>query len=149
MEIELQRGLDNGVSTTGQLKIDGVLECFTLEDTEQPIKILGKTRIPSGRYRIKLRFKGSMVKRYKSRYNLDGMLWLQDVSNFKYIYIHIGNISTDTDGCILVGNGLDQSVLDGAVKQSITHSTDAYKSIHPQIATAIAENHKVFITIKD
>ncbi|MCK5550630.1 MAG: hypothetical protein KAI41_08870, partial [Hyphomicrobiaceae bacterium] len=78
--------------------------CYVLEDQFNEPKIPGETRIPPGRYRIKFRDEGGMIVRYKKRFDWhSGMLWLQDVPDFQFIYIHVGNKDDDTDGCLLVG----------------------------------------------
>ena len=39
-------------STIGELLVDGIWECFTLEDVERPVKIKGETAIPKGTYKV-------------------------------------------------------------------------------------------------
>jgi len=93
MEITIDRLQDNGHSTIGVMKIDGVFEAFTLEDTYHAIKVPGETRIPAGKYDIKLRTEGGLHNKYKAKFGSmhKGMLWLQNVPGFEWVYIHIGN----------------------------------------------------------
>lgn len=67
---------------------------YTLEDEQRELKLHGETAIPSGCYTIELVNSG--------RFGPD-TLSLVDVPGFKYIRIHAGNSSADTEGCILVG----------------------------------------------
>lgn len=88
--------------TIGELYIDGVKHCFTLEDAvrEKPgvpvekWKIPGKTAIPVGTYPVKVT--------YSPRFKWPLPL-LVGVSGFSGVRIHPGNQSEDTEGCILVG----------------------------------------------
>ncbi len=82
-------------------------EYWTCEDAGREVKVAGKTRIDAGLYQIRLRTEGGMVKRYDERYAPwhKGMLHLQNVPRFQYIYLHIGNRAEDSEGCILTGMG--------------------------------------------
>ena len=106
MDLTLERFFSDGEATIGLLFLGGVFQCFVLEDEHRTTKVKGETRIPAGDYHIGLRNQGGMTKRYAQRYPKDhkGMLWLLDVPNFKWIYIHIGNKDDDTEGCLLVGD---------------------------------------------
>lgn len=130
-------------STIGTLSIDGEAECFTLEDTFREVKIDGETRIPRGTYIIKLRPDGGMNERYlkKFGYAHRGMLWLQDVPNFKWIYIHYGNYDYNTDGCILVGSNVDLN------KDFIGNSIETYRILYKKVSKAIERGDEVSIEI--
>lgn len=78
----------------GELYIDNILECFTLEDIPRTFKIPGKTAIPAGTYDIELTYSP----RFKCTLPL-----LKNVKGFEGIRIHAGNRAEDTEGCILVG----------------------------------------------
>ena len=82
--VRTQLGKD---ATNGLLFIDGLFECYTLEDQYQAVKVMHETCIPEGTYQIKLRTIGTFDKRYKSKYPTfhRGMLWIQDVPGFEYI----------------------------------------------------------------
>lgn len=118
--------------TLGALSIDGVFSVFTLEDAIRAVKISGVTAIPTGTYPLSLRTGGSMSPIYAKRYdNHQGMIWLQNVPNFEYVYIHVGNSPQDTEGCLLVG--LTVKAPEGYLMQS----RDAYEDIYWNIASAI------------
>ena len=151
MILTLTRYNDRGLSTLGALFIDNEFECYTLEDAYRDVKVKHETRIPSGTYDILLRNEGGMNERYKNhvsnkiRSMHNGMLWLQNVPNFKYIYIHIGNYIKDTSGCILVGKGYDTLY----ANSNITHSTDAYIPLYRKVTTAMYNGEDVKIRILD
>jgi len=145
MEITLKRVLDKKKSTLGILSIEGE-DFFTLEDPYREEKVAGITRIPAGRYEIKLRTEGGMNERYKDKYDYhQGMLWLQDVTNFKWVYLHIGNKHEDTWGCILVG----ENAVMGNDESTIQYSAAAYRKIYEKCLDCLLNNLTVFITIKD
>jgi len=110
--------------------------CFTLEDEYRDIKKYGETRIPAGTYKIQLRKEGKFHKRYKTRFSdiHNGMLWITDVPNFEYILIHPGNTDEHTDGCLLVGDQVQQNV---TKKGYLSNSAEAYRRVYRRIARAV------------
>lgn len=144
MELHLKRVHKDKDRTIGTLYIDTKLFCFNLENPKQDIKIPGETRINSGRYRILLRNEGAMNEKYKKRFPEfhRGMLWLQNVDNFQWIYIHIGNYPKDTDGCILVGYGVSEKL------HMIKGSKNAYSNLYKKIINVIDREY-VYITVED
>ena len=105
MNIKIFRYSSQSKTTLGAMLINDKFECYTLEDSHKDVKVKHQTRIPSGKYEIKLREFGGHYEKYLSKYDgHGGMLWLQDVPNFEDILIHIGNDAEDTSGCILVGS---------------------------------------------
>lgn len=93
--------------TIGELYLNEVFQCFTLEDKFREIKntpvekwkVYGKTAIPTGRYDIKL----TMSNRFKIL-----TPELSMVNGFVGVRIHSGNTDKDTEGCILVGETWDK-----------------------------------------
>lgn len=144
MYIQLMRLKDDGKSSIGTLHINGKFECFTLEDTHNEPKIYGKTHIPAGKYNIELRNVGRMTLKYSDRFDFHkGMLWLRNVKNFEYVYIHTGNDEDDTDGCILLGFVCSSR----SSSQSVSGSVLAYVDVYPKIADAILRGEEVTIEI--
>jgi len=94
MQITVRRLHKTDTSTIGELSIDGVFECFTLEDVERKEKIKSETAIPKGTYKVII----NQSNRFKRLLPL-----LLNVPNFEGVRIHSGNSNHDTEGCILVG----------------------------------------------
>jgi len=143
MLLELFRKKSNGDTTIGELFIDGLYFCKTLEDEYREVKVMHETRISAGTYKIKLQLNGTMTGGYAKRFPTmhQGMLWLQNVPNFTTIYIHIGNTDDDTSGCILVGKD--------ELDYKLSRSTVAYISLYTKVVEALNHNEEVKITIKD
>lgn len=134
-------------STIGLLFLDNKFECFTCEDEFRENKVAGETRIPAGRYRILLRNEGGMTKRYAAKYpEHTGMLWLQNVPNFEWVYIHVGNTDQDSQGCILVGMGCSSEDSGGG---TVSTSVHAYRRLYKQIIAAMDAGKEVWITVYD
>jgi len=99
MYLSLCRKLDNGVQTTGQLKLidqkgNTVLKFDTLELTyENNLRRI--SCIPSGVY----------VVQPKYSFRFGRCFELLNVLGRDAILIHAGNFHTDTHGCILIGHG--------------------------------------------
>lgn len=122
--------------------------CFTLEDEHRDVKVRGETRVPAGTYEIKLRKEGGFHNRYSDKFGSmhRGMLHVQNVPNFQWILIHIGNTDENTEGCLLVGDSAEQNITkEGFIGQS----TSAYRRIYPPIARALERGEKVEITYVD
>ena len=145
MIIRVQRygfGVD---STGGLLYLDGVHVGYTCEDERRPVKVQNETCIPAGRYRVKLRDAGGMNERYKKRFNEHkGMLHLQDVPNFTWIYIHPGNTDDDTSGCILVGRSSTR-LSNG--EYIIGDSTEMYREIYKHCLLAFENSDQVWVEV--
>jgi len=133
-------------ATNGLLFIDGVFECYTLEDEVRDVKVMSETAIPLGTYEIKFRNIGGFDTKYRARYGTTfhkGMLELQDVPNFKYILIHTGNTDEHTAGCLLLGE--TQQDLDKGKDGFVGGSGDAYKKMYPKVRDALLNKEKVTI----
>ena len=140
--VRTQLGKD---ATNGLLFIDGLFECYTLEDQYQAVKVMHETCIPEGTYSIKLRTVGGFDKRYKAKYPElhRGMLWIQDVPGFEYILIHQGNTDEHTSGCLIVGDS--QQDLDVNFNGMVGSSANAYKKLYPKISAQLLAGNEVTI----
>lgn len=121
MDLRLVREPSLGGSTVGQLLLNGLFECFTLEDVVREVekltgetdeawvsrwKIPGQTAIPTGKYRVIIdrsnRF--SLIASKKAGKLVDVFLpHLLSVPGFLGVRMHSGNGPDDTEGCILLG----------------------------------------------
>jgi hypothetical protein len=120
---------------------------FTLEDQYRNIKVADETRIPAGTFRVKLRNDGAMTKTYAEKYTFHkGMLHLQDVPNFSWVYLHVGNTDKHTSGCILVGDGAVQNITQPG---KVTESVAAYTRIYQLMLADIEKNGSAQLTIVD
>jgi hypothetical protein len=94
-------------STIGRLFINGESFCDTLEnpwiDNQRNISC-----IPEGNYKVRLR----LARESATRDYLH--LLVQDVPNRDWILFHRGNTAKDTSGCILVGNGRQQDIVENS-----------------------------------
>ena len=140
--VRTQFGTD---ATNGILLVDGLFECYTLEDQYQAVKVMHETCIPEGTYDIKFRTVGSFSERYKKKYGNAhyGMLHLQDVPNFTYILIHAGNTDEHTSGCLIVGE--TQQDLDISDDGFIGHSGKAYSKLYNKVAKELLLGKEVTI----
>jgi|TARA_B100000212_G_scaffold3576_2_gene2658 hypothetical protein len=145
MKLQVVRTQFGSNATNGLLFIDGVFECYTLEDEQRDVKVMHETCIPEGTYKIKLRNAGGFNTRYAKKYPTmhRGMLHIQDVPGFSWILIHQGNFENNTSGCLLLGNS--QQDLDVSDKGFIGASADAYKKAYPKISNAILKGEEVTI----
>lgn len=131
MDLLVRRRPSAHGATVGELFVNGVRECWTLEDViRDGPKVAHETAIPNGRYRVALtpsrRF-GRMLPE------------LLDVPGFAGVRIHPGNTADDTSGCILVGQ-LETN-------DSVEGSRLALAALQPKIARALAHGEEVWITV--
>tara|TARA_Y100000004_G_scaffold178674_1_gene221477 strand:- start:25 stop:612 length:588 start_codon:yes stop_codon:yes gene_type:complete len=132
-------------ATCGILYINGVFECYTLEDQYQEVKQMHETCIDDGLYEIKFKKWGGFHNKYKERYGADhyGMLHIQNVPNFSDILIHTGNTDEHTSGCLLLGE--TQQDLDMGKDGFIGASKNAYLKAYKKIAKELLIGTKVTI----
>jgi len=79
-------------STPGELFLDGVFECYTLENPAHGAK--PHKAIPAGRYAVDITYSPRFARPLPEVLGVPG---------FVGIRIHPGNAVADTEGCILVG----------------------------------------------
>jgi hypothetical protein len=118
--------------TRGELLIDGVHECYTLEDQVRDVKIPGETAIPAGRYRVVLthspRFKKVLPELLK-------------VPGYTGIRIHAGNDASHTEGCILVGQRQGKS--------AVFESRDAMIELMAALDAAVEGGEQIWIEVRN
>ena len=131
MQMTLTRKTFTDASTIGELKLNGVFECYTLEDKVRDVKIAGKTAIPAGNYEVVI----NESPRFKCMMPL-----LLNVPNYVGVRIHTGNKAEHTEGCILVGqkSGKDQ----------IGASQAAYSALFSKLMAAQNRGEKIWLGIE-
>ena len=145
MKLQVVRTQFGTDATNGLLFIDGIFECYTLEDQYQAVKVMHETCIPEGTYDIEFRKTGGFHAKYSERYKNAhyGMLHVQDVPHFTYILIHTGNTDEHTSGCLIVGE--TQQDLEVSKDGFIGSSTLAYKKMYAKVAGQLLQGKKVTI----
>lgn len=113
MKIVVQRQIQDAISTTGEMLIDGVHECYTLEPA-QPI--------PAGTYDLTIR----QSPRFQRL-----MPHVESVPGHTGILIHWGNWAKDTEGCTLVGE------TDG--EDFVGHSVDEFNVLFQKFQRGLAD----------
>lgn len=143
MEITLKRKTRKTDFTIGELFIDGVFQCYVLEDKDRGlkssmslseiagIKVPAETAIPTGKYEVVMSFSNRFQK------NLPLLL---DVPGFAGVRIHSGNTTAHTEGCLLPGLTKDET------KGEVYQSRNATTAIISKINSAV-KKEKVFISI--
>ena len=136
MKLELKRFSSQSDTTLGLLFVDGEFECFTLEDEYREEKVKGETRIPAGTYKVaKREVLSELTKKYRNKYPwFDYHFMLQDVPNFQYVYIHVGNDDDHTDGCLLVGDAVKSNLFND--DNNLTSSGPAFKRLYHKMCDA-------------
>lgn len=140
MQMILSREPSTSQSTPGTLSIDGVFECYTLEDVVREValrpvstwKIDGQTAIPTGTY--------SVVIDFSDRFQRP-MPHILNVNGFDGVRMHSGNTAADTEGCILLGQERQNA-------DDILQSAAAFAAFFPKLEAAIQRGEHVTITIR-
>lgn len=133
MRIIVSRFVSDSDATLSLVSVDGEFICFGLEDEYRETKVPGETRVPAGEYPVRMRREGGFHSRYANKFGTfhQGMLHIQDIPDFEYVLIHIGNSDEDTAGCLLLGENANTS---GELR--ITSSTSAYKKFYKLVKDA-------------
>lgn len=152
LEYLLQRYYDNRKSTLGLMfkrSSSGLFHVgHTLEDEYRDVKVSGETRIPAGKYELKLRkVESPATVRYRKRYP-DWFVWhveLQGVPGFKYIYVHPGVNEDWTDGCVLLSDG--PQTING--NHSLSASPQKFKEWYTEVYDHLMQGGRAYIEVRD
>lgn len=146
MRITVHRVHDTGNQTIGYLLINGIYFCWTLEDEFRKEKKKGDTRIPNGVYQLGIMKADTPLtlkhrKSYGSwfKYHIE----ITKVPNFTGIYIHAGNDETHTDGCLLLGDTLNNPNI--VPKNPLLNSTQAVKRFYEIVYPLLEQGEQVLI----
>ena len=148
MELKLKRTDFTDTSTIGELSINGVFECYVLEDTDRGLKqsmtlpesvatkVHGKTAIPYGTYKIVVTKSERFSKMKGKPVYLPLLL---NIPNYSGVRIHIGNSPENTEGCLLPARRKGKNV--------VSESTLAFNQLNDKINLAIKAGEVVTIEI--
>ncbi len=135
MKIKIIRVAEGKQSTLSHLYINDIFQCYLLEDKIRINKIPKQTAIPTGNYSLRLNTWGGKNAEYRKKFPKlhKGMIEINGLPNFSFVYIHIGNTYKQTAGCPLCGFGFD--FIDGDYQ--VVHSNAAYLQIYPKLLEAV------------
>lgn len=157
MKLTLDRKWKKETYTVGNLYVDGIFFCNTMEDKDRKLKktwplsqikaakVPNETAIPLGTYALTMKVKSPKFSQwnYKKTYGFcDGYVpRLLGVPGFNGILIHVGQrANPDSSGCILVG------VNDK--KGMVTKSTETFKRLWYLLKEADDRGENLSITIQ-
>ena len=137
MKIVVQRTVFTERSTIGQMFVDDVFQCHTLEDRDRFIedgheKVYKETAMPRGLYKLTV----NMSDRFKRPLPL-----IHNVPQFTGVRIHSGNHEGNTEGCILVGTYKESK------PDWISNSRDAFKPLFEKICNALDDMEPVTLEV--
>lgn len=146
MRTKIIRVAEGKQSTLSQLYIDDIFQCYLLEDKIRDVKIPKQTAIPKGNYTLRLNTWGGMNAEYRQKFPKfhKGMIEINGLPNFSFVYIHIGNTYRQTAGCPLCGFGFE--MVNGDYQ--VLRSKDAYQMIYPKLL-ALAQDDQNGISIEN
>lgn len=149
MEITVKRNPSAQGATLGEMSIDGMFECYTLEPvTREPNpewtqriypnmadyvaswKIPNVTAIPRGCYQI--------IVDFSNHFGRD-LPHICGVPGFEGVRIHPGNKAADTEGCTLVGQTKEGNL--------VFKSKAAFDILFAKIQAALAAGQEVWYTV--
>lgn len=158
MKIVVNRRYKKEGYTIGDMLIDGVWVCNTLEDKDYgfdqkntPISLIRKTKeqhpkavaIPRGTYKVSVEFyrNFSVTHPWYNTTSCKGKIpCLVDVPGYTGILIHCGSNAGHTSGCILVGYN--------TIKGGLTNSKNAFVKVCDAIMEASKKGEIIEIEIK-
>jgi len=135
MKITVLRYSSDTDSTLGIVFINGKFQCYSLEDEFREVKVKGETRIPKGVYTLGVQENLTpLTKKYLDRHDFfERHLHVKNVPNFTGIYIHLGNTDEHTDGCLLLGNEVNNNRLKaGRLNDSVSAYKEFYLKVYPE-----------------
>lgn len=154
MDVLVKRKYKKSSYTVGDLYIDGVWFCSTLEDLDRGLyqnmaleeikmlKVYGETAIPAGKYLIRMDIvsnKYSKVEWYWENCGGGRMPRVEDVKGFEGVLLHPGNTALDSYGCILVG--LNKK------KGQLVESKKTFKKLWNKLEKAHKQEEAIWLTI--
>lgn len=147
MIIDLFRRWMHDRWTIGELFVDGVFHCYTLEDrvrdhVERPgVKIAKETAIPARTYRLYRRFSPHFKREMPGLVEADFPI-VNGKPLFRYVMIHGGAHAGHTEGCPLVG--MEHDLVNGRIAKS----KEAFDALWMKIEAAWARREIVEFTVR-
>lgn len=156
----LQRYSDNGKSTQGLLFELGMgfnkplWFSHAIEDEHREVKVMNETRIPAGRYELKIHKEDTpLTVKHRAAYNkgyktpwFEYHIEITGIPNFSGVYVHAGNSEKDTSGCLLLDDTANNHIIEeGAMERSIQAVKRFYDKVYPWLQ----EGKQVFLDIRD
>lgn len=156
MTLTVQRKYKNQKYTIGELYIDGIKFCDTLEDrdrglfqnmplsTIQDLKVYGETAIPTGHYKITLDVVSPKFSQYSFYKEVcDGKLpRLLNVPGFEGVLIHVADGSRGAEllhGCIGIG--------DNKIKGGLLNGKETFIKLYALMLEAKNRNEEITLQI--
>ena len=149
MELKLIRSFKKSTYTIGKLYIDNKYFCDTLEDVDRninnkmsiqsilKIKVDHKTAIPTGIYKINMDTKSPRFSNRSWAIPYKGIVpKILNIPGFDGVLIHPGNTSSDTSGCILVGQN--------KIKGKVVNSVSTFDKLMNEL---LKDNDNIVLTI--
>jgi len=143
----LQRIRHDDQATQGNLYLAGKRLCSTLENRPPKtpgVKEPGSSRIPEGRWQLRLRAEGGFYQRYTKRWAWHGAMVEIVLPGWKHVLFHVGNYAENTDGCVLVGKTLGEHEEEGL---AVWASREAYEEVYPTLLSLASEGG--FLEVRD
>lgn len=154
MDIKVKRIYKGDKYTIGNLYINDVFICDTIEDVDRglnqdmgnteisKIKVQDQTAIPTGKYKITLSIQSPSFSKKPYYLNFcNGYLpRLENVPGFTGILIHRGVDQNHSSGCIIVGYN--------TIKGKVTNSQKAFETVYSILKEADDKGENIFITIE-
>lgn len=121
----------------GDWFIEGNWECHTLEDELREFKVNGETAFGAKLYELVLEDSPTFG---------PDTITFKNVFNFGYIRVHSGEDDDDTDGCVLVGNQIDERL--GKIRGGLVNKVLA--KLKAKIVEAIrVRKERVWIEVRN
>lgn len=128
LELLLKRKLPDAVCMLGELFINLVHECFTLE--RLPGNYGAMCAIKPGRYRVTMRHSAHFNKILPH---------IEDVDGRTEIMMHAGNVVSNSEGCVLVGAQLS--------KDAILQSAAESDALNAKLQAATNAGIEIWVTV--
>ena len=153
MQLTLRRTWKKDTYTVGNLYVDGLWFCNTMEDKDrglkktwplsqiQKYKVKDETAIPIGTYAVTMKVQSPKYVGKKQYEKCDAYIpRVLNVPAFDGILIHIGNYAKDSYGCILLG--------ENKVKGAVVKSTEWFWKFYDILKAADDAGKDIYLTVQ-